>query len=307
MKKPLALALGLLLVVGALAGCGKSTQTSDPSGSGNTGGGTATDQAQVADELANNPTLVDEDVYQSDTPMELDGGAAGTALVHPLRRWRHIDSSTRTFQTDFSDPDSLGRPTTATVTVRRHLLGTLNLVAADSAGDDTSRIQKPLDDNWVRRLLLKRVRIDAAGLSQVWRIVGTSGVKVTSKDAVTHIAWIRVQAGLRDTTITDPLELHRLRRVLWIADNTAVHLTVKTSSSDDVVILYRNDGRRRFHANGDGTFSIDFVTGDFSGLRHFGVNALSHGTLFDDVAPYDSQAWILPFAVRDLDALVASR
>jgi hypothetical protein len=24
------------------------------------------------------------------------------------------------------------------------------------------------------------------------------------------------------------------------------------------------------------------------------VNALSHGTLFDDQAPYDSQAWLLP-------------
>jgi hypothetical protein len=310
MKKHLALALGLLFVVGALAGCGgKSTQTSGPSSSGNTGGATAADQAQVADELANNTPLVEEDVYQSDTPMQLDGGSSGTALVRPLRWWRHIDSNTRTFQTDFSNPDSLGRPTMATVTVRHHLLGTFNLVAGDTAAGDTSRtlIKKPLDDNWVRKLLLRRVRIDSLGLSQTWRIVGTSGVKVTSKDAVTHIAWIRVQAGLRDTTISDPLELHRLRRVLWIADNTAVHITVKTNSSDDVVVLYRNDGRRRFHANGDGTFSIDFVTGDFPGLRHFGVNALSRGTLFDDVAPYDSQAWILPFAVRDIDALVTDR
>ena len=32
----------------------------------------------------------------------------------------------------------------------------------------------------------------------------------------------------------------------------------------------------------------------FGGLHHIGVNALSNGTLFDDEAPYDSDAWILP-------------
>ncbi len=307
MKKHLVLAMGLLLVVGALAGCGgKSTRTTDPLGSGDNGGATAADRAQVADELASNVPLVEEDVYQSNAPMEMAVGGSGMALVRPLHWWRHIESNTRTFQTDFSNPDSLGRPTIATVTLRHHLEGTFNLVAGDTAAGDTSRtlIRKPLDDNWVRRLLFKRVRVDSTGLHSVWRIVGTSGVRVTSKDAVTHIEWIRVQAGRRDTTITDPLELHRLRRVLWIAEGTAVHITVKTRSADDLVILYRNDGRRRFHANGDGTFSIDFLTGDFPGLRHFGVNALSRGTLFDDVAPYDSQAWILPFAVRDVDAAV---
>ena len=36
------------------------------------------------------------------------------------------------------------------------------------------------------------------------------------------------------------------------------------------------------------------------GVHHFGVNALSHGTLFDDQAPYDSQSWIEPFIVHPL-------
>jgi hypothetical protein len=28
------------------------------------------------------------------------------------------------------------------------------------------------------------------------------------------------------------------------------------------------------------------------------VNALSNGTLFDDQAPYDSDAWIFPYAIQ---------
>ena len=31
--------------------------------------------------------------------------------------------------------------------------------------------------------------------------------------------------------------------------------------------------------------------------RQFAVNALSHGTIFDDALPYDSKAWALPFVV----------
>jgi hypothetical protein len=40
---------------------------------------------------------------------------------------------------------------------------------------------------------------------------------------------------------------------------------------------------------------------DQGGLRHLAVNALSHGTLFDDALPYDSKAWALPFRVISAD------
>jgi hypothetical protein len=33
-------------------------------------------------------------------------------------------------------------------------------------------------------------------------------------------------------------------------------------------------------------------------VHHLGVNALSHGTLFDDAAPYDSKVWIFPFVMK---------
>jgi hypothetical protein len=46
-----------------------------------------------------------------------------------------------------------------------------------------------------------------------------------------------------------------------------------------------------------GTFEGRFVAPGADGLRHLAVNALSHGTLYDDRAPYDSKAWGIPFVV----------
>ena len=61
--------------------------------------------------------------------------------------------------------------------------------------------------------------------------------------------------------------------------------------------LYLRDMRFRLKNNGDDTYSGTFRTGWLTGVRHFGVNALSHGTLFDDTAPYDSQRWVLPYVL----------
>jgi len=295
MKKYFSIGLGLLFAAGILAGCGKTTQTSSPLGGNTLGSGTsngsAVQQAQVTDQLAANPTLVNEDVYESLTPMDMSTGS-GFATVRPLRWWRQITSVDRSFDI-----------TTALVTVHRHLLGTFDILAGDSTATvvrpDTSRhlVRKPLDDDWERHVFLARELPDTS-----WRIVGTSGVQVTAKDAATHIVSVRIQAGVIDTLITDPLAMYRLRRVVCIAPHTQVQITVTTGSPTDQLFFYHADGRFRFHSNGDGTFSARWTTSLFGGLRHFGVDAISYGTLFDDTAPYDSQAWIIPFAVNDRDA-----
>jgi len=81
--------------------------------------------------------------------------------------------------------------------------------------------------------------------------------------------------------------------LLAFAPGDSVRLTVTTSRTDDVVLAYWHDHRERFHNNGDGTYSFTLhIGGSDGGPRFFGVNAFSHGTLFDDVAAYDSMAWI---------------
>ena len=85
--------------------------------------------------------------------------------------------------------------------------------------------------------------------------------------------------------------------MLHFPADAPVRLTVTTERNNDVVVLYRGAGRLRFHNNGDNTYSGGFQAGWVRGTHHFGVNALSHGTLFDDALPYDSEAWALPYVV----------
>ena len=302
-----------LLLIAALAGCSKSGQapTAITTPGGSTGG-TQMNEAAVTATLAAEPDLVEDGIAEAsmETSLGSDAPAGATAAIRPLTFWRRIDPvrSTRTFEFAFADTDSTGQPTTAHVTVRRRLVGTFNILAGPidptaplPPRDSLDVVHKPLEDHWVRHLLLKRVPLEATdgrGDARVrWRIAATSGVQVTSKDATTDITSLRVQSGDVDTTITDPLALFRLRRVLRFAGGAQVTITLTTGRNDDVSLLYLRDGRFRLKNNGDGTYSGTFRAGVFAGVHHFGVNALSHGTLFDDAAPYDSQAWILPYIV----------
>lgn len=318
MKKLLASALGLLLVAAVLSGCGKSSKPASPLGSnGGNNGSTAVDVARVNDQVATNPGVVDENVYETSSPTGMDASSSTFAAIRPLRWWRTVETSERNVDTQFSDPDSLGRPRAALVTITRHLVGQLHIAFGDTTATDTSIkvITKPIDELWTRKLALHRFRFEARDSSDDddhderadddrdgWRIVGVSGVRVVSKAATTHIASIRIQSGSRDTTITDPLALARVRHVCWLAAMQPVTVTVTTGRNDDIVFLYRFMNRHRLKNNGDGTYSITFTDVDFGGLHHFGVNAFSKGTLYDDTAPYDSDAWLLPFAARLLDA-----
>jgi hypothetical protein len=318
MKRHLGIALGLVVAIAAISGCSKSTKPAALLGSsGGNNGATAVDIAQTNDAVAANPGLINENQYTTTAQMPMVLGAGGLSAIRPIYWWRTIDSTARVVTFVYGDLDSLGRPTTAVATVHKHFTGKFNIVAGDTGttgrpADSTLHIvRKPLDDDWTRQLMLRRFLVPAHSTSDsaardtvphyIWRVVGTSGVTVTSANATTQILSLRIQAGARDTTITDPLQLRRLHRILWIPADTPVTVTVNTGRADDIVVLYHGFERSRFTSNGDGTFTKTFADLDFPGLRHFGVNAFSKGTLTDDSAPYDSKAWVLPFGVRDGD------
>jgi hypothetical protein len=310
MRNRFLLAMSLLAAVGLLAGCGKNTVNSPDS----TSDLASLDQAQVASVVASEPEVVEDGEFESAEITGLGAGADATgalAVVHPLRFWRVITSVERSFEFAFADSDSTGRPTTAVVTVRKSLAGRFNVLTGVPGGDSTaidssvSVIRKPLADRWVRRVLLRRLpAADSTG--RVWRVVATSAARVTSRDATTRIASLRVQTAGVDTTITDPLRFFFLRRILKLEPGTPVTLTVTTLRNDDIVVMCRFGHRFRFQNNGDNTYTGVWRVPDLRQgngpqpgpgrppIFHFGVNALSHGTLFDDLAPYDSQAWLLP-------------
>lgn len=313
MKARLGLGLALLLAAASLGGCGKNAGSiTSPSGSatGSTGGGAAsTDQAEVAAAIAASPEVVEDGQYESPDAAIAEAGPAGSlAAIRPLRWWRTIRSVERTFEFAFADTDSTGRPTVATVTIHKRLNGSFNIATASgdpSLGgeggptppESLTILRKPLEDHWVRRILLHRVRRNDQD-PPAWRIVASSGVRVTSRNHTLDIQSLRVQTADKDTTITDPLAFFFLRRIIPVNPGENVTLTLTTNQNDDAVFLMLRDGRRRFTSNGDGTYTGTWRAPLMPGLRHVGADALTHGTLFDDQAPYDAQGWILPFAVR---------
>jgi hypothetical protein len=305
MRRRILLAVFLLAAAGLLAGCGKKSPSSlsSPGTTGSTG--SAADQAAVAGTLALVPEVVEDGQFESADTTSLGvlapggAGAAGAqAAIQPLRFWRTIANVTRSFRFAFADTDTTGRPTRAQVTVDKRLTGRFNILVGVPGSDavpmdSTFRVvHKPLEDHWVRRILLHR----ATG-SEHWHVVGTSGVQVTSQGAATRITSVRIQTANVDTTITDPLTFIYLRRILRIAEGDSVRVTATTLRNDDLVFLVLRRHRLRFHNNGDDTYSATIRMPFRIGLGHFGVNALSHGTLFDDTAPYDSRAWLFPYLI----------
>ncbi len=315
MKSRLLLATSLLAAIGLVVGCGKSTVNS-PAPANDT---PSLDQAEVASVVAIEPEVVEDGQFEGADLTNLGtdenpGATRALAAIQPRRFWRVITSAERRFEFAFADSDSTGRPTTAIVTVHKSLAGHFNILTGVPGGDSTAIdsanrvVHKPLADHWVRRILLKRMpAADSAG--REWRVVATSGVKVVARAATTGIASLRLQTAGVDTTITNPLHFFHLRRILKLEPGTAVTLTVTTLKNDDVVVMCRTGHRFRFHNNGDNTYTGSWLVPDLRtgpGPRpgpgrppifHFGVNALSHGTLFDDQASYDSQAWVLPMVL----------
>lgn len=282
----------------ALASCGKSSSLQSPARGG--GSATANDQAQIARALQEASAFVQEDLTTSALPLVDDLGTFST--VRPRRFWREITDVQTTMQTEYSNPDSAGRPLMATVTIHRSLTGTFHLVGRVFSDTDTTvaHVRKPLADEWTRRIaLIRRPARNDTGLTR-WRLAGTSGVDMKTVGGSTRILNLHVEAPGLDTTITDPLQLHRLHRVFRVPAGDTVTVTVTTQANDDVVLFRGSDLRRRFVNNGDGTHTFVFRSGRFGGLRHFAVDALSHGTLFDDAAPYDANAWAMIFSVEPI-------
>jgi len=317
-----------LLAAGLLAGCGKSADPIAPAAPTTTP--ESADQTAITDVMGQVPVLAEDDLFLSEEETELSlaanaalgrPSASPAAAIRPWRYWREILDVDRRFEFEFFAPDSNGDPTRAFVTIHKSLKGTFNILTPTPAPSDTTPtdgalatsdgpgpgpidradlrlVRKRLHDHWVRRIAL--VRIDPPNSDRhVWRIAGTSGVSVESvapSATDTRIQSLRIQKAGLDSTVTDPLELFRLKQILRAVPGEQVTLTVTTNATDDVVVLLHRGLRFRFTNNGDGTYTGVWTVPPVLGIHHFGVNALSHGTLFDDEAPYSSDAWILPYA-----------
>ena len=281
----------------ALAGCGKAANSTSPTpANGDLTGATLAVTAS--------PTLLADDLFDVTASTGASARPAEpTAAIDPLSFYRWFSAGSRDFMFAFADTDNAGRPLSADVTVRRDLFGMLHIVKSAPGGappDTHNVVHKPIHDVWLRHLHVVRELADGASASASrWRIESASGVRIASAPGDRSISWVRMVGSGLDFTVTDPAQLMTLVQLPHAVANDSVTVSVSTGAIDDVVVLYWHDHRERMHANGDGTFTLKVGVGSGLGLRGIGVNALSHGTLFDDTAPYNSLGWIMPVWVGE--------
>jgi hypothetical protein len=308
----LAMFAGTLL----LAGCGHSptsnNSTQDPAAQYAAEPGVESSTALLPDEF-------EATTYDDGATAKLDitdptfGAGVSTGInaeIDPAGWFRLIRRHERRFVIEFQNPDT--NTIEAHVRVIDRLVGTFNVVTRRDTieGGNTERrwIAKPLADRSVRKAVFVRHRVaedDAEDREDsfrdgwsAWRLVALSGAEISSDDGTRTIQSVRVQSGDVDVTVTDPLALVRRAELARIAPGAAVHVTATSGDASDVLVLYVRWGRMRMRAGATpGQFEARFLAPAEGGLLQFAVNALSHGTIFDDALPYDSKAWALPFVV----------
>ncbi len=289
------IALGLLIAFAS--GCGSKSPTAPTTPS------TPGDQAQVVTTLNAAASLVDDDLEESSiqssaTAVQPAGSASVESAIVPYRWWQNVTSVTRTWSFAFSDTDATEHPNVCVATLSKHMTGSLVIVPL---ADTLSTLTKPLDKTLTRLVRLERLLL---GGSRVWKVVEVSGAFVTTPapNNTTHIVSVRLVATGVDTTLTDPLQFLSLSHIIRFAGSDTVHLTVTTMRTDDPVFIHLNGIYRwRLHNNLDGTYSTQWVTSEWPGWRHMGVQAMTHASLYDDTAPFDMQAWHFPFRVTQGD------
>ncbi|MGH2569745.1 MAG: hypothetical protein ACRDGR_00880 [bacterium] len=284
--------LGIALVTGtalAISGCLNVNDSSpEPAGS---------DEAEIRNVVLEEMfDYADPDVRWHDE----DSDAANVPIQ--TNRWRR---EVLRFQTDIGieiDRGNSARPT-ALVTVIGKATGILHLWEFES--EVISHHRKDFTDTGTRRMLFERFRrierpID---LPRDWGLLAISGVEIVAPGATRQIRSVGIHSGDVDRKITGVRDLVRIEDLLHLPQGVDVAVTVDTGDAGDAVFLHlrhretRPLGRRiPLESNGDGTFSGVFHTDDGRpGVRHIGIDVLSHGTLYDNEEPYDSVGWGIPY------------
>lgn len=312
MKRLSLLSLLVCAAALAMAGCGKEPATA-PSSSPSSGTASAQTFGPMMDQ---EPALSESGTYESpgQSDFSASGGgvsAAGSfsteAAIHPVYFFRVIRERSRTLDIHVEEDSNKVR---ATVNVLEHFAGSFNLVVADTTDSGVVRrvIKKPLQDDGRFRAVFVRFKRPSPGdedapetpmLSAadwgLWRLAAISSHQIHSPENTAQILSVRLQtASGVDTTLDDPTQLFRFPRgLIRIGANEKVTITVKTADPTNAVFVLAGWGHMRLTPSSDG-FTGSFRAPYELRLFRIGVNALAHGTLFDDQAPYDSDFWGIP-------------
>jgi hypothetical protein len=297
--------LVLLAVTAFVGGCGDGGQATVPQNPAADG----TDKEALRSAVDDDAELLGSTQFLGeDQAIESGPSPAGKALaaiyeaINTVRWWRAPTSISRTVEIELVEPQGDSIPGLANVTVTADVEGILNLIAAP---DDSTRIryQKAFDDHSLRYAVFERrhpPNPDRPVLRRGWQLTQLSCASVESEGGTRQIQSVTASGASGAFTISDPLVLMDVKSGLpSFAAGEEVEITVATGDATDRVFLHSHRHRFEFNNNGDGTFTGTWHVGPALGplLRCVGIDVLSGATLGDDVAPYDSRAWVIPYRV----------
>jgi hypothetical protein len=317
----------LLALPLVLAGCGSDDLTSPPPETGTNI--SAADRAAIEADIATQTDLFDDLTFEDPgatlLPYEEAGAVLsvngegpngerpeGEDLCRKFFWFRHITSRDRLVVIEREQlGDSLER---AHVKVTTTLGGTFNIVTRVAGEDPNIR---PSDGTWIKKRLrdvgrrhaiyMRRIDggdgNDTAALTdnrRGWRLVGLSNREVASPEHTANILRIRVEtrSGLMFET-EDPRQLMRFPMGLpHVLPGEPVRVTAWTRDPSNALFLYARWGRQMMRPveGEEGAFYGMLRAPEQRRFFHIGVNALTRGTMFDPLAPYDSDFWGLLMA-----------
>lgn len=330
MKRHLLLLVLIPMIGLLLAGCAKDDAVSPPLDPNDQLYGSAqTDDQFFTLYVQNDEYFRTDEMTMNDgeEPVGFDDVAIGKTLtpIRPLRWARAIRSVTRQVTRDSSTSDSL-----VYLTVTKTWTGVLVIAASY---DDTSTvpdtvIRKPFTTQSTKRFIFRRISDDRI-VWRRWRAAAVSLIDggTTSSSAIdlTQLKLFFERNGVPDSiVVTDPnatfIRFWRFRPgpghdLPDIVGGRPVRIQVTVVSTDpdtDHVVLrhgYSFDGMRRrrirlqlVSEQFDGSvytrvyersFMMHFRRGVFSAV----VDAMTHGTLFDDTADVSTSFWGAPYVV----------
>jgi len=324
-------ALPVLALAGSLAlqGCTKEDAITDPLNQ--PPAGVTTEEAAIryfalADEFSTNAevTMEDGEMY----PAEYGTVGKISAGITPLRFGRFIRSVTRTVEVTMQAGDSL-----AFADVTKDIYGVFRIRGLN--GDmDTVTVNKEFHDRAMKRMVFRRVARDNDRWWRNWIPVGSSLVKGGTVEPNDNIEIVMTELFLPNgdtVVVTDPLAhilRYRWEPPMFLRDSAGhdrppvpelvdgqqltMRVTVRSASPDTDLVALRF-GCDAFHKrralmrlvseedNGDGTWTRSYErmwnVPPQRGFFHVAVDAMTHGTIFDDEEPYSVSWWAVPYRV----------
>ncbi len=329
MKKTLTILWILSLVISlAVVGCKKDDvtgTTSDQAPAGVTNEQSAMKYFAQNDEFVNNDEVAFTD--KSIAPTDYDETVAKVdAAITPLRWGRFVTSVTRTVTVTTQPGDTI-----SVARIDRAITGVLKIRTITSTGD-TVTITKNFQDKSAKNVVFKRMARDTKRYWLNWVPVATSlvdgGTDPAPANQAIMITRVDLMAGGNTVTVTDPLNTWLRYRwlkmfnggkddvpVLVPGEAVTIKATVQSQSPDTDIVVLRHGfgiGSGHFKRNkmmmtsqsgpdGNGfytrTYEKQVSLRIYPGMFHFGVDAVTHASLFDDVAPYSVSWWGVPYRV----------